>query len=305
MTDISAFGLAVSLPFELPVEPPAVTGPAPVGVRLVPELGPSWTGAAGPVIWEATMGDGQSVQVERGLGGEHRVEYGDQAVFVIDAAGEEVVAVPTHVDDPAWRRFLLDTVLWWTSLVRGFRHLHAGSVVIEDRLVAVLAHAGGGKSTLVWELLRRGGRLFGDDALALWHEPGSAPVAHPGPPVMNLPPDLLAGFSPGPVLASFGPPEREEWVAVDDAHGSPLPVAAAVLFSRVDGAGVAAERLEPDPIALVPHVWDLPYADRVRGRFDLLAGLLAETPLYSLSASPDTPVEEVADALLADLVRPA
>src|SRR6478752_10213357 len=96
-----------------------------------------------------------------------------------------IACLPRDAGDPSWRRFLLDTVLWWTALANGLHVLHAGAVEPGGGgVVGILSASGGGKSTLTGELLARGARLFSDDVLVL----GPAPelTAHPGPPLMNI-----------------------------------------------------------------------------------------------------------------------
>jgi hypothetical protein len=303
VTALAAFGLRVELPFELPVAASANghAGPA-VLVEVVPAGALAWSGTDLPAVWRTVLGDGSAVRVEHGRDGDYRFAYGEAAVFVIAPAADRIRVAVRDPQDPAWRRFLLDTVLWWTALLHGFRLVHAGAVVVDGRLVAVLSQTGGGKSTLVWELLRRGGTLYCDDVLALRPRPGAAPIAHPGPPVMNLPTGLAERFRPGPELARFGPPEEETWIAVDQAPPEPLPVAAAILYGRSAGAELAFEPLAPSPLNLVPHSWDLPHlAERAAGRFELLADFAEHTAAYSLLADLTCPVEEIADLLAAHL----
>lgn len=103
--------------------------------------------------------DGAQVTVERGAQDEHRVRYGDRALYELSSDRKLVrwaQPSPDGIDAPsalaqrdaAAQRFLLDTVLWWTALARGFELLHASSVVLGDQLIAILGPTGAGKTSL-------------------------------------------------------------------------------------------------------------------------------------------------------------
>ena len=108
--------------------------------------------------------------------------------------------------------------LWTVSLLRGFELLHASAVTTDHGLIALVARTGGGKSSLAAEFLRRGAALFSDDIVAL-DDAGGEVIAHPGPPLMNLPRVLPPAQVGGTVVAEFG---DERWVALDRARRRPV-----------------------------------------------------------------------------------
>jgi hypothetical protein len=116
---------------------------------------------------------------------------------------------------------VLDSVLFTVALLQGYEALHAGAVATPDGVVAITAAAGGGKSTLLTELLQRGLDLMADDVLVLKSRGMEAPLAHPAPPSMTVPATRI------PTLREAAPPqtisslEEERWIAVP-VHPEPL-----------------------------------------------------------------------------------
>ena len=88
--------------------------------------------------------------------------------------------------------------------------MHASAVRGEAGLTAFAAFSGGGKASLVRELMRGGAGFFADDILALPSSSGEL-HAHPAPAVMNLPRRLGGHKGVADVLWRF---PREDWVKV-------------------------------------------------------------------------------------------
>jgi len=83
---------------------------------------------------------------------------------------------------------LLALVVCAVTLERGGDCLHAGAVLTPDGVVAVLAPAGGGKTTtMAWLALRAGLPVFTDDHLNVRDG-----MAHAGPRCLDLRPDAAA-----------------------------------------------------------------------------------------------------------------
>jgi hypothetical protein len=242
------------------------------------------------------------VIVERGADGDHLIRYGERASFWLSAAADSICCAPARPEDPAWQRFLLDTVLFVTSLLRGFQALHAGAVERDGEAVAFAATTGGGKTSIVAELVERGHPLFCDDILTLERGPNGL-RAHPGPPLMNLP---LArrGSGFGRQLADFG---DEDWVAVSNASTQPVKPGPLFLIERDSRwAGVEVAPLEANPMHLVPHALGLERGpSQRRERFSVLADFADDAPLFRLRAGLDQPPPAIADSVLATLREPA
>ena len=236
------------------------------------------------------MDDAQEVIVERLPDGRHLIAYGRRAGFALNAERDCVLCAPTDLEEPAWKRFLLDTVLVTTSLLTDFEALHASSVTGESGLLVFLAGTGGGKTSLALELMARGGTLFCDDVLALGRD-GPNVVAQPGPSLMNVP--RSGTPPPGRVLAELG---DELWIEVEGPAVEPQTPAAIFLLERRAGLAEEIHRLEPSCLPLLPHALGIdPTNARARARFEALGDLASSVPLLRLQAPPDAPPRALAD----------
>jgi hypothetical protein len=260
----------------------------------VDEMEADWSGLAAPG-WEATI-DGADFAVERGVAGDHRFSRDGRALAVLDPAAASVLCA---IDDGGrgtgnWRA-LLDSVLFSVALLRGLEALHAGAVVIGERALAISAGPGGGKSTLLAELIDEGAALLSDDVVALSPRPGERPIAHPGPPLMTVPSTLRR--PPGEPFADLG---EELWRAVPTV-AAPLPLGAIVLLDR---SGEGAPRLEAVERPLAPLLAGLlnfpRTAEREGARFDLAATLAESVPIRRLRASAEAAPSELAATLRAE-----
>jgi hypothetical protein len=288
-----AFGLDFACAFHLPGIPALQAASPTLQIRLAEPAAvqDAWSGPApSPAVAELVQ-DGLPYRAERGAAGDHRFSYGDRATFHLSAGGNTLLCAPLDAEAPEWRRVLLDSVLATASLLSGYEALHAAAVLGPDGAVALMGRTGGGKTTLAAELLRRGHPLFCDDVLALSRDGGI--LAHPAPPVMNLPAGAPA--PPGQALAAIG---GETWVAVDRAASEPAPVAAVCLIDRRPGARPAVVPGPASPLDLLVHGLRSGNAPgRRQSRFELLSDLAAQTPAYVLEADTRTTAAEMADLL--------
>src|SRR5207247_893856 len=125
----AAFGLRVRSDVPLPgLRGGAATG-AEVRLELVPPEAAraAWSGKSDGHVADLLL-DGLRFRTERGSAGDLLLEYGDEAVFHVSPAHERVLCGPARTDEAAWRRVLLDTVLWMVALWHGGEALHAAGV---------------------------------------------------------------------------------------------------------------------------------------------------------------------------------
>ncbi|HSD77330.1 MAG TPA: hypothetical protein VLA98_07985, partial [Solirubrobacteraceae bacterium] len=171
-----AFGLRVD------ATPPIPGAIAPHGsrrplVRIVDASDVGDEAQAAELLW-STVIDGEHVRVTRDPDRGFSVTFGRHGAFVISRDGRTIACAPAaNADRVRWRRFLLDTVLWCAALLHGHVILHAGAVASDQGALAIVAPSGGGKSSLVAELVRRGRRLITDDVLVVTTD--DVPLAHP------------------------------------------------------------------------------------------------------------------------------
>lgn len=253
----------------------------------------AWPGTVDELV--GTLPDGCRCVGERAASGERRLTYGDRAVYLLSADTTVITCAPADIEELSWQRFLLDAVLLKASEAHGMNALHASAVEGPDGVLAFATNAGGGKTSLAAELVRRGHRFFADDVLTI--EGDGGPVrGHPAPPLMNFPlahPEGFPATTLGTVYAVFGP---EAWVAVRDAADGPRRLAAIHLLDRRRGLQAGLDLLPPSPVHLLPHVLTGGgSAERITERFELLADVVAQTPVYRLRADPETSVAQLAD----------
>lgn len=298
----TAFGLPLDVRFPVPgLVESEIAGAVPVVIRLGTSTeGAAWwgDGAEFEDIWTTTFPDGEIVKVAQRSDGAQQFSYGSVATFYIAADATSVISVPLESEGHRWQRFLLDTVLWWVSSMRGFFLLHAAAVVVDDGVVAVASRTGGGKTTLLLELLRRGHRLVSDDIVALDTASGRI-RAHPAPRLVMAPTHGGPFGDLGVAIAAVG---DETLLEVEQSVIGAQPLRAVVLYDRRAGASLSAGGLTATPLDILPHVWDVRGdADRTRDRFEFLARLIRETPLIELRAPIEASPRTIVDRLMAAL----
>ena len=296
----NAFGL--NLRSELHLRGMRSVGPGSEAVSLrlgdPNEIRRVWTGTAQKVV--GTLPDGCGCVVELSHSGMRRLTYGDRAIYLLSADTKTILFAPDDVTEPSWQRFLLDAVLLKASEAHGLDALHASAVDGPDGVLAFATSAGGGKSSLAAELVRRGHAFFTDDALTM-DRAGGHVRAHPAPPLMNFPLPHPEGFPAtdlGVVEATFG---REAWVAVANAASEPRRVASIHLLDRRPGLRPGLDLLPASPVHLLPHALSGGGSSASASRrFEVLADVAADAAIYRLRADP-----EIGVAQLADLVESA
>lgn len=294
------FGLRVRADFPLPELPPDPR-PGPVDVDVVladaGDVAAAFSGSLPePVVATTVLGDGRTYRTERGIDGDYRIAYGDEATFHL--GGGRLRCAPRDVDHPRWRRFLLDSAMGSAALVHGYDALHAGAVVGPGGVVAVVTGEGGGKSTLVVELLRRGATLFCDDVLCLSRDDDGAVIAHPGPPLMNLPPSLPDGGDAADVGRTLAVVDGEAWVAVPTWASQPAAVGAVVHLDRADHGAIAVEAIGRSPAPLLAaSLLSGVVPERLARRFELLGDLAETVRQFRVTAPLLAPASVVADAV--------
>ncbi|HST54940.1 MAG TPA: hypothetical protein VLJ42_03465 [Solirubrobacteraceae bacterium] len=266
-----------------------------VSVELVAAatLAEAWSGRAG-AGWEATI-DGEAFVVEVGQAGDHLFAHGDRAQHHLSADGGVLRCVADPHEPVRWWRVVLDSVLFTVALSAGYEALHAGAVTTPGGALAITAGAGGGKSTLLAELLGRGLGLLSDDVVVLQARGEERPLAHPGAPLMTVPSALAPAV--GRVIAAVG---DEAWVGVP-VNADALELGAIVVLDRRAGLSTGLHRIDAPLATLMGALLQFPkLAARERARFELAAAIAGSTPVWRLTAAPTVDPGALADVLLAD-----
>jgi hypothetical protein len=286
----------------------------PVSPRTIAE---SWSGLEG-TGWEGTI-DGAPFVVERGRAGDHRFVHGahpeesgspsagTRAVHHLSADASVLQCAPADPAEQSWWRVVLDSVLFTVALLRGYEALHAGALATPDGAIAITAATGGGKSTLLSELLAHGLTLMADDVLVLAPSGTYAPpLAHPAPPLMTVPatrlPRLGEAVSPGGAPEAVCALGDERWIPVP-VHPEPLPLEAVVVLNRRPGLAPGLHRADRPLAVLMASLLRFP-RERERARFEVAGAIAAHVPIWRLDADPSVAPDTLAHLLLAGLVEP-
>ena len=300
---LHAYGLRVDLDVPMPgalaETASAASGDAQLCAVLAArgETDAAFSGTADPPRVGERRVDGRAVRYESGAADDVLLEWEDAGLFHLDLDGRLVRCWGPDPQQPAWQRFVLDSVLGSAALRHGAEALHAGAVAHGDGAIAIAAAMGGGKSSLVAELLARGAGLIADDIVAV--ETGApAPLAHPGPPVMNIARARPFGPAPeelGTVVADIG---DEAWLVASDGATDPVPLRAVVLLDRGDHSEVELTRLS-SPVPLLAHVLHSGSAPaREAARFDMVSTLVQQAEVLALRAPLDAPPAALAEAII-------
>jgi hypothetical protein len=278
------------------------------------ELEHGWSGVEAHG-WSGTIDD-TTFMVEQGVAGDYRFVHGappdphgafslhTRALYHLSPDRSELRYAVRDRSDPASWRVLLDSVLFTVSLLHGHEALHAGAVATPTGVIAITAATGGGKSTLLAELLRRGSTLMADDVLALEpHGHESSPIAHPAPPLMTLPATVVAllGEDSAAAICSL---DGESWIAVPVCP-EPLPIRALVVLDRGPGSAhypsqPVLTKIEAPLVPLLDSLMSFPKTpERERARFELASALCSKAGVWRLAADLEAPPSLLADVLLA------
>ena len=273
------------------------------------EVAECWSGLDA-IGWEGTI-DGAPFVVERGRAGDHRFVHGElpdqqgtpavgtRAIHHLSADAGTLRCAPADPDEQSWWRVVLDSVLFTVALLRGYEALHAGAVATPDGALAITATTGGGKSTLLCELLSDGLAPITDDVLVLESRGEDCPLAHPGPPLMTVP----AGISP-PLGAPIASIDEERWIAVP-VHPDAIPLSALVVLNRSPGLATSLRRVRDPLTVLIGSLLRFPrIPERERVRFEMAGAIAAHVPLWELSADPSVTPGTLAGLLRAELIGP-
>ncbi len=149
---------------------------------------------------------------------------------------EIIVEIAPDATDDGWRAYVLGSALAHLCHQRGLLPLHAATVRIGSRTVAIAGTSGAGKSTLALALNQRGHALLSDDVTVLRVSPGAPPIALPAFPRLKLWRDALDahGVDPAPLKRVRAELEKYDLPPGEDFDAAPRPLDA-VLFLEEGG----------------------------------------------------------------------
>lgn len=228
----------------------------------------------------------------------YRFLYRDGTEFFIDREGMEIWAQweePYTIEDMA--TYLLGPIFGFLLRLRGYVCLHAGAVVVDGKVLALIGPAGAGKSTTSAAMSRLGHRIMTEDVAALLDR-GSSFEVIPGYPLIRLWPDSVGMlYGSAEALPPLTPNWDKRYLALDldqqEFQSEPLPLGA-IYFLRERRADIAAPSIEgvqsgAGLIDLVANTYTNYLLDReMRAReFDLLGRLQSIVPLRAVTPQAD------------------
>lgn len=303
---IDAYGVGFGLEFDSQLASAAAGQDWDVEVRTAAQdaLLDRWSGAAGPPLWETTFADQADYRVEIGTGGDYLFTYSDRATFHLSSQLDQLTCAPAEVSDAHWQRVLLDDVFHGVSAVRGHALLHCSAVNAGAGVLAFAGPTGAGKTSLAFEMLRRGAELVCDDILAVTSDDRTL-LGHPAPRVMNLPRVMFEAHSSPPslsLLATF--PEGDEvWVRLAGDGPPPAPIGALFLLEGHTGARTELERLDATVLDLAPFGIGFRHdSAHSAARFETFGDLAEDAAVYRLRLGRKGGPAGAADAVCSAVV---
>lgn len=287
-----AFGVRL-LGDRLPTVVPGPDAPAPTAeVRLVGDdvVTRRWAQAAAPrrLFERREPGDELFLAVDRDPAAGFRVWARGHGTHLVAVDGTQVASALPRDGDSDGRRLVAAQLLPLLAALHGHELLHGGGVLIDGRLVAIVAASGTGKSSTAAHLILQGGAFFADDVLALAVDRERV-VASPGPRLMSVYDHELADVPEGvrPRLGRLVGTD-EKLLLEPAGETAPRPLAG-VAFLRRDG-GAASLRPVDDPAPVLLGNAYLPYLDtpdRLVRQITIAAALAASVPLVEITAGDD------------------
>jgi hypothetical protein len=300
----SAFGLSLSIDSRISI--PGLghsAGPAPAQertrVRLDDgELDRLWSArtAAPQRAREIRWGETLLLSVDFAEPAGYLLWARDYGRVLISADGLEVLCEPDPSSE-GWASIVASQALPLAATIRGFEVLHASGVVLDGRAILISGPPGAGKSSLAAALVRAGGRLLSDDAVALQLSEGSL-IAHAGSAMVQLRPEEDSRLSAseraalGRSASSLSGKHRYLANSVPDA----APVGSVFLLER-SAEQPAVERLTAvDPFELIASTFNLSVRTpaRLRRQLDVVSAIANGALACRLRVQPDVDANELA-----------
>ncbi|GAA4017713.1 hypothetical protein GCM10022280_16260 [Sphingomonas swuensis] len=164
--------------------------------------------------------------------------------FQVRDGREILIEADSAIPESNIRLYLLGSAMGLILHQRGIFPLHANSVEVAGRAIAVSGWSGAGKSTLAAWFHDRGHRLIGDDVCVLVPGDGSV-IAHPGVPRLRLWGEAidLTGRSREGLERAYAGEEWDKWDVPVDSGVVAEGLALGAIYVLEDAAELAIEPL--------------------------------------------------------------
>src|ERR1700722_10339997 len=273
----TAFGLALSIDARISIpglgqSPQAAAAAPPSRVRLDADgLSRRWKAITSlpERLRELRFNDELLLSVDFAEPAGYLMWARDFGRVLISPDGIELLCEP----DPAvehWAHILPFQALPLSATIRGLEVLHASGVVLGGSAVLVTGPPGAGKSSLAAALVRAGGQLLSDDAVALQLMDGVL-IAHPGSAVLQLraAEDARLSAEQRVVLGRAASTVEDKQRYISDHSPEPAPLGGLFLLERSDEEPAAEQLAAVDPFELIASTFNLSVRTPVRLRRQL------------------------------------
>jgi len=215
---------------------------------------------------------------------------------LISPDGVELLCEPDRANED-WASIVASQALPLAATIRGLEVLHASGVVLDGSAVLIAGPPGAGKSSLAAALVRAGGAVLSDDAVALQLNDGEL-TAHAGSVMLQLR-DAEHKRLSGDERAALG---RQASRAsgkhryLSAGVPGPAPLGSIFLLERsVDGP--AAEALAAvDPFELIGSTFNLSVRTpaRLQRQLDVVSAIASSGIAHRLRIQPEVGANELA-----------
>jgi len=292
----TAFGLALAIDQRISIAGLgqslrwAAAGP-PSTVRLDPkELNRRWDALTMPPTRarELCFGETLLLSVDFAEPAGYLMWARDFGSILISPDGMELLCQP----DPAveqWANILAFQALPLAATIRGLELMHASGVVLDGRAVLLAGPPGAGKSSLAAALVRAGGELLSDDAVALQLSDGTL-TAHAGSTVLQLraAEDRRLSDEQRTALGAPAGTVAEKHRYLRESQPEPAPLGGLFLLQR-SSEGPTAERLPAvDPFELIASTFNLSVRtpSRLQRQLDVVSAIVSGKLAHRLRVQP-------------------
>lgn len=292
----TAFGLSLSIDSRVLIPglgaspKPAVAEP-PSRIRLdAEELKRRWDAAeTAPMrARELRFGETLLLSVDFAEPAGYLMWARDFGRILISPDGIELLCEP----DPAiegWANILPFQALPLAATIRGLEVMHASGVVLDGTAVLVAGPPGAGKSSLAAALVRAGGWLLSDDAVALQLSDGAL-IAHAGSTVLQLraAEDQRLSDQQRAVLGRPTSSVADKHRYVSDGAPEPAPLGGLFLLQRSDEQPAVERLAAVDPFELIASTFNLSVRTpaRLQRQLDVVSAIATDGLAHRLRVQP-------------------
>jgi hypothetical protein len=261
----TAFGLLLSIDQRISIpslghNPISVAANRPSRIRLDPEaLNQRWSAITTTPFRARELRFGKTLLMS--------VDFAEPAGYLlwardfgrvlISPAGTELLCEPDPESED-WASILPFQALPLAATIRGLEVLHASGVVLGGRAVLVAGPPGAGKSSLAAALVRAGGQLLSDDAVALELRNGAL-IAHAGSTALQLraAENQRLSAEERATLGHAISPVADKQRYVSDSTPEPVALGGVFLLERSDDEPAVEQIAAVDPFELIASTFNL------------------------------------------------